>query len=194
MSAVTQAQESCGYRHPLSCSTRPHRCSFFVIYEDASLLQQTWMAAEVIKRQQASRPTVQPFPLGYSMLQYSLPCRDGASCSVMTAVTLLQCAALHLVTGLTHLHPIPHYRFGCMQECLVSLPPPLPVRKCCVNNCMICPYEFIVQLSVWLGVAALVSGVTPCEDVKVCHWASLWGCSQTLSCSSSRLPAEVHNA
>lgn len=63
----------------------------------------------------------------------------------------------------------------------------------CVHGC-----EFIVQLFVCsaagLSVTAWVSGMPLCKDVEVCHWASLWECSQMLSCSSSRLPAEVYNA
>lgn len=99
--------------------------------------------------------------------------------------------------------PFPHSCPAWMQECLVS--PPVEkvsgvlIALWCVYKCVrVRACEFIVQLSVCtaagLSVTAWVSGVPLCKDVKVCHWASLWECSQMLSCSSSRLPAEVYNA
>lgn len=53
----------------------------------------------------------------WGMLQYSSTCRDGASGSDMTAVTLLQGAPLHLVIGATWLHTFPPSSTIC------SLPP-----------------------------------------------------------------------
>lgn len=89
--------------------------------------------------------------------------------------------------------PFPH---SWMQECLVS---PLVSRcsKCswpygvCVGVSLLCSF---LHTAAGPSVTAWVSGVPLCKDVKVCHWASLWECSQMLSCSFSRLPAEVYNA
>lgn len=94
-------------------------------------------------------------PLGYGMLQYSSPSRDEASGSDKTAVTQLQGAPLHLVTGAPLPPPclsVPHFWLGWMQECLVSPwqksivsvhSPMVCVRVCvCVRAC-----ELIVQLS-----------------------------------------------
>ena len=113
-------------------------------------------------------PSCLPPLWGHGTLQYSSPCRDGASGSAMTAVTLLQGAPLHLVTGPTRLpppppplpplrlpsmhSPFPHYRLGWMQECLVSP----TVRKCrecsqpygvCMCVCECVCHAFIEQLS-----------------------------------------------
>lgn len=136
-----------------------------------------------------------------ALLQSSSPCQDGASGSDMSAaVTLLQrCPPpLHLVTGATWLHtPLPTHSPSLPPSCH-DFPAPTVGSAGCRNALSHPEWESVASVRrpfvcvcvcvAWLcggtglSVTAWVSGVPLCKDVKVCHWASLWEHSWTLSC------------
>lgn len=99
----------------------------------------------------------------------------------------------------SYIHPASYHSLFTMLS-LSPTPGCRITKRCseCSRPCSVCAGVSLLCSSLHTAakpsVTVWVSGVPLCKDVKVCHWASLRECSQMLSCSSSRLPAEVYNA
>lgn len=151
-------------------------------------------------------PTSPPLG-GHGMLQYSSPCRDGASGSAMTAVTLLQGAPLHLVTGPTRLRPppppppppflpsssplcIPPSPTTGLAGCRNVLSHPQRESVASVHSPMVCVcvcvwHAFIEQLSQCVCVCVLQQGSAWQPESVACPCVRMWKCVTGLVCESA---------